>query len=173
MSTTPPIEQPVRRLQEMLHVLSLSYPQLPPLAADGIFGEHTLEAVMIFQRDFHPPVTGVVDRSTWKAIHDLYLAPLPKPRPQPPFLPIPDRVFPIRPGARNQQLYLVQSMLDSLADTLSGWEPTEHDGVLQGATQSDIQLLQTVCGLPATGTLDFQTWSCLTRLYRIFAGQTA
>ena len=84
-----PIQQPVRRLQEMLHMLSLTYPQLPPLKADGIFGEHTLEAVMIFQRDFHPPVTGVVDRATWQAIRALYLAPLPQTHPQRPFPPVP------------------------------------------------------------------------------------
>lgn len=173
MNTTSPIEQPVRRLQEMLHMLSLSYPQLPALVADGIFGERTLEAVMIFQRDFHPPVTGVVDRSTWQAIQELYRAQPPRRQGIPPFLPIPDNVFPIQPGDRHQQLYLVQTMLDSLASTLSGWETTTHDGVLQGSTQSDIQMLQRACGLPPTGTLDLPTWSCLTRLYRIFSVQNS
>lgn len=166
MNTQLPIEQPVRRLQEMLHMLSLSYPQLPPLVADGIFGERTLEAVMIFQRDFHPPVTGVVDRPTWQAIWELYLAEPPRNQP---FPAAPNSVFPIQPGARHQQLYPTQIMLDALSNVFSDWQSITRDGILQGTTLHNIQLLQRACGLPPTGVLDQQTWSCLTRLYRIFS----
>lgn len=52
----------------MLRRLAREYEFLPELAADGVFGERTLEAVMLFQRELHPPVTGVVDRGTWRAI---------------------------------------------------------------------------------------------------------
>ena len=62
--------QPVHSLQYMLRRLAMEYPFLPELATDGIFGERTLEAVMLFQRELCPPVTGVVDRGTWNAIRD-------------------------------------------------------------------------------------------------------
>ena len=52
------IGQPVRSLQTMLRELSFLYDFLPRLTPDGIFGERTLEAVMLFQREFFPPVTG-------------------------------------------------------------------------------------------------------------------
>ena len=44
------IGQPVRSLQTMLRTISFAYPFLPRLTPDGIFGERTLEAVMLFQR---------------------------------------------------------------------------------------------------------------------------
>ena len=67
------IGQPVRSLQTMLRELSFLYDFLPRLTPDGIFGERTLEAVMLFQREFFPPVTGQVNQATWDAIAALYL----------------------------------------------------------------------------------------------------
>ena len=58
--------QPVRSLQYMLRRLREGYPFLPELAVDGIFGEETLEAVMLFQRELAPPVTGAVDWRTYQ-----------------------------------------------------------------------------------------------------------
>ena len=48
------IGQSVRSLQTMLRELSFVYDFLPRLTPDGIFGERTLEAVMLFQRSFSP-----------------------------------------------------------------------------------------------------------------------
>ncbi len=64
--------QPVWDLQEMLLILSQEYPQIPVVRPSGTFGEGTLEGVMVFQRDFHLPVTGVVDHDTWQAIFRQY-----------------------------------------------------------------------------------------------------
>ena len=62
----------IRDLQYMLNQLARRNPALPRLMESGIFDELTLEAVMIFQRDFSPPVTGVVDENTWYAIVEAY-----------------------------------------------------------------------------------------------------
>ena len=64
------LDKPVHSLQYMLRRLSLDYDFLPELMTDGIFGERTLEAIMLFQRELYPPVTGVVDRGTWNAIRE-------------------------------------------------------------------------------------------------------
>ena len=66
------IGRPVRSLQTMLRTLSYVYPFLPRVTPDGVFGERTLEAVMLLQREFFPPVTGRVDQGTWDAITALY-----------------------------------------------------------------------------------------------------
>ena len=66
------IGQPIRSLQTMLRELSFTYDFLPRLTPDGIFGESTLEAVMLLQREFFPPVTGRVDLATWDGIAALY-----------------------------------------------------------------------------------------------------
>ena len=65
---------PVQNLQYMLRRLGTRYSFLPKLATDGLFGEETLEAVMLFQRELAPPVTGVVDGRTWDAIRREWMA---------------------------------------------------------------------------------------------------
>ena len=71
-SSTPELNggQPIRSLQYMLNELAIHNPVLTRLAVDGIFGERTLEAVMVFQREYRLPVNGVVDLNTWDAIQD-------------------------------------------------------------------------------------------------------
>ena len=58
----------VSHIQQMLTTLSDSYPSIPALVADGIFGEQTLRAVNEFQRIFGLSVDGVVGPVTWAAI---------------------------------------------------------------------------------------------------------
>ena len=64
----------VRQLQEQLDRISRSYPALPSVTPDGIYGESTRRAVEEFQRVFNLPVTGVVDYSTWYKISGIYVA---------------------------------------------------------------------------------------------------
>ena len=55
LNETPHSGQPVRSLQYMLNALAIHDPKLVRLAVDGIFGERTLEAVMMFQRSLCRP----------------------------------------------------------------------------------------------------------------------
>ena len=64
----------VRQLQEQLDRISRSYPALPSVTADGIYGESTRRAVAEFQRVFNLPVTGIVDYPTWYRISGIYVA---------------------------------------------------------------------------------------------------
>ncbi len=64
----------VRQMQEQLNRIAQTYPALPALTADGIYGERTRQAVADFQRVFGLPVTGVVDYPTWFKISDIYVA---------------------------------------------------------------------------------------------------
>lgn len=63
----------VRQMQEQLARISQSYPAIPTIAADGIYGERTRQAVEDFQRIFNLPVTGVVDFATWYKISQIYV----------------------------------------------------------------------------------------------------
>ncbi|MFR8428272.1 MAG: peptidoglycan-binding domain-containing protein [Roseburia inulinivorans] len=51
----------VRQIQEELARISRSYPAIPTVTPDGIYGPATREAVEVFQRVFGLPVTGVID----------------------------------------------------------------------------------------------------------------
>lgn len=64
----------VRQIQQQLARISKSYPAIPRIRPDGIYGEDTREAVEVFQSVFGLPVTGVVDYNTWYEISAIYVA---------------------------------------------------------------------------------------------------
>lgn len=63
----------VRQMQEQLARIAQSYPAIPKITADGIFGSKTQEAVRKFQSVFGLPVTGIVDYPTWYKISEIYV----------------------------------------------------------------------------------------------------
>ncbi len=64
----------VRQMQEQLDAIANVYYPIPNIAADGIFGQRTREAVLAFQKQFDLPQTGVVDFRTWYKISQIYVA---------------------------------------------------------------------------------------------------
>lgn len=64
----------VRQMQEQLARISRSYPAIPTIRPDGIYGPDTADAVEVFQSVFGLPVTGVVDYNTWYEISAIYVA---------------------------------------------------------------------------------------------------
>lgn len=64
----------VLTIQEQLNTISESYPAIPRVAEDGIYGSGTANAVRIFQSIFNLPETGVVDYRTWYRISEIYVA---------------------------------------------------------------------------------------------------
>ena len=63
----------VRQMQEELRTIAGAYPAIPKIAADGIYGPATQEAVEVFQSVFGLPVTGKVDYPTWYKISEIYV----------------------------------------------------------------------------------------------------
>ncbi len=155
----------VRKLQAMLNCLGRVYPQLPALAEDGEFGERTLEAVMIFQRDFGLPVTGAVNGATWDALHWHFR------RLHPcrggVCLPVLEATAAV--GERSDAVRVAQSVLGRLEGVLAGIEGVERDGQLHGATARALRAVQQGAGLPETGALDQGTWRALSLLFRAAA----
>ncbi len=64
----------VRQLQEQLNTIHNSYPAIPSIAADGIYGPATAAAVRQFQSVFGLPQSGTVDYPTWYKISEIYVA---------------------------------------------------------------------------------------------------
>ena len=162
------IGQPVRSLQTMLRELSFLYDFLPRLTPDGIFGERTLEAVMLFQREFFPPVTGRVDQATWDAIAALYLQARARLAGPLPCRGYPNCDFSVQPDQESVHLYLVQSMFRALARLLDGIQSAPVTGQNDAATQHNIRWVQQLDGKPQTGVLDQGSWNTISRLYTLF-----
>lgn len=63
----------VRQMQAQLNRIAQNYPAIPSIAADGIYGPATAEAVRTFQRIFNLPQSGIVDFPTWYSISNIYV----------------------------------------------------------------------------------------------------
>ena len=158
--------QPVRSLQYMLNQLAIHDPKLIRLAVDGVFGERTLEAVMVFQREYHDPVTGVVDLGTWDAIRQAYIR-IELLYGIPPALNVlPNGGYTADEGEEGEPVIIVQAMFVSLAKKITNFKPCEINGCNDGNTPANIRVVQGLAGLPVTGVLDRATWSFLVQLYQ-------
>ena len=62
----------VRQLQSQLNRIADNFPAIPKIAADGIYGPRTAEAVRVFQRVFNLPASGITDYPTWSAASEIY-----------------------------------------------------------------------------------------------------
>lgn len=65
--------QKVQQMQEQLNRIADNYPAIPKIAADGIYGPATADAVRTFQRIFDLPQTGITDYATWYKISQIYV----------------------------------------------------------------------------------------------------
>ena len=63
----------VRQMQEQLNTIGEVYTAIPSIAADGIYGEGTQNAVREFQSIFGLPQTGIVDYRTWYKIQEIFV----------------------------------------------------------------------------------------------------
>ena len=66
--------EPVLTIQEQLNTIAESYPAIPQVSEDGIYGNATAAAVRKFQELFRLPQTGAVDYRTWYRISEIYVA---------------------------------------------------------------------------------------------------
>ena len=63
----------VRQMQEQLDTIAAVYSSIPRIAADGIYGTNTKNAVEAFQGIFGLAKTGIVDFKTWYKISQIYV----------------------------------------------------------------------------------------------------
>lgn len=161
------LSSPIRSLQFMLRQLSHRYPFLPKLVDSGLFDEETLEAVMRFQKELHPPVTGVVDLDTWDAIRTEYLRYLAEESAPSPLRAFPEDGRGIPPNFTDSTLALPQMMFQILSQRIQGIQPGVPDGVHDTPSVENVRWLQERALLPTTGVLDRATWEVLRRLYEL------
>ncbi|MEH2947038.1 peptidoglycan-binding protein [Sporofaciens sp. JLR.KK001] len=63
----------VRQLQEQINVIAGSYPAIPKVTVDGIYGPATSAAIRKIQSVFGLPQTGITDYSTWYKVSEIYV----------------------------------------------------------------------------------------------------
>ena len=122
----------VLQLQQYLNLLSRRYPFITPVRANGQYDQATQQAVMQFQRELHPPVTGVVDQGTWNAIQKAAKA-----QALPDFTPRSLRAFPptanVLPDTHHSYMRVPQAMFQALLTGVTYTDnATELDSSMAG-----------------------------------------
>ncbi len=165
------VGQPIRSLQTMLRTIGQVEPNQPIPIPDGIYGRRTHEAVAAFQRRHGLNPTGVVDQNTWEQIVKAFEpAKIETEKAQPIQITLnPGQV--IRPGEEHHILYLVQTMLITLAELLTNFPAPEHTGILDPDTERALIAFQLASGLRPTGILGKQTWKALVLQYALAADE--
>lgn len=161
----------VATVQVILNRVSEDYPLIPKLTVDGVFGESTREAVMVFQEIFNLTPDGIVGKSTWYKLIYLYtgmtgLSEL-NSEGQKYFNSPFEYPNSIELGETGENVSVSQYLLQVISWFYPQIPTIEITGVFDEATQNATRQLQKLYNLPETGVLDATTWDYL---YRTFIG---
>lgn len=160
------INEHIVSIKNDLNSISVNYPDIPRIqTVNQVFDESLQEAVRNFQRIFHLPETGVVDKATWYEIKriaeavrrlasssaeviipiEIYQESVPEPGSA--------EVFPT--------VQLAQYFLNVLSVYYDAIMAVDINGILDSQTQYSIQQFQKIMRLPVTGQLDEDTWNLM------------
>lgn len=155
----------VRSLQTMLRVIGADDGRNLTVIPDGIYGTQTQAEVARFQQERGIPVTGVTDQYTWERIVEDYQPALTHVAPAEPIRIImnPGKVFSL--GEESQYIFLLQSMLHSIAQVYQSLSAPVITGVYEQTTADAVAVFQGLNGLPQTGEVDKITWKHLALQY--------
>lgn len=114
---------------------------------------------MAFQEKYKIPVTGVVDRNTWKYLVEAYeqtLATIPTE-----YLSYIDEFYPgivLSKGMRGQDIIRLQKFLLEICRKSASIPGVRVNGVFDSLTEQSIITIQKRYNLPANGYVDAATW---------------
>ena len=161
----------VRTLQLRLNRISANFPAIPKIIlADGIFGEDTEAAVREFQRVFGLAVDGIVGKSTWYTVQNIYNGVKRLSELNSEGLTIDEvtrQYSLLRLGDRGTAVANFQYYLAYLSRFYNTIPEIPVDGVFGEQTQQAVLAAQRTLGIPEDGIVGRQTWNTV---YRAFVG---
>ncbi len=150
----------VRVVQYYLAFLGYFYPELPPIAVTGEYGQETYDAVLTFQSRYDLQVDGIVGRETWNELQRVYRETV---RDLPPdYQTYIGEVYPGRflvRGDADAYVSRLQSNLRRIARTDPAIPAVEVTGEFDEATERAVKALQRQLGLEETGDVGPVLWS--------------
>ena len=154
----------IRELQRYLLEISYATDGIPHLSIDGIYGEETRRAVLLFQSRNGLSPSGEADFATWQEIYRQFRQARDARTELPALLP--RGILPLALHARGSEVMLLQTMLAAMRDVMSEMPPISQNGHFDQETQRALRAYQTVRRLPPSGVLDSETWAALARDYQ-------
>ncbi len=159
----------VALIQTALNRISQSFPAIPKLSVDGIYGSVTEAAVRVFQRVFGLAEDGIVGRQTWYAVERVYAGVLKLSELRSQGLRYEDLGWefpePLRVGDRGDRVRQLQYMLAVVAQFVQAVPSLSVDGIFGPMTRDAVAAFQGYEGFPVTGEADDRTWDALYDLY--------
>ena len=164
------VNNDVRTVQIRLNRISNNYPSIPKiLATDGRFDEDTEAAIRRFQEIFNLDSDGIVGKSTWYTIQNVYIGVkkltdlsaegIPEGEVTP--------IFPevLKEGDSGNYVYNLQYLLNYVGQYYDTIPVIAVDGVFGTDTLAAVKALQRTFGLAEDGIVGVRTWNALYDAY--------
>lgn len=160
----------VRTLQVELNRIARNYPSITKIVeTDGNFGEDTEQAVKDFQKIFNLTPDGIVGKSTWYKIKNVYngVKQLSELTSEGIRLEEVSRVFPniLREGSTGDYVKTVQYYLDIIGYFNPSIPFVKMDGIYGPTTTEAVKAFQKSYGLSVDGIVGPTTWNKLSSIY--------
>ena len=161
----------VRTVQLRLNRISSNYPSIPKIAQiDGIFGTDTEAAVRRFQEIFGLTPDGIVGKSTWYTIQNVYIGVkrLNDLNSEGITLEEVTKQYPgvLQLGSSGNGVRNLQYFIAYVAQFYETIPPVSIDGIFGESTRAAVEAVQRTFGLPVDGVVGEVTWNALYRAYR-------
>lgn len=165
------VDEDVRTAQIRLNRISSNYPSIPKIyPVDGIYTTGTEDAVREFQRIFDLEVDGIIGKSTWYKILQIYngVKRLNELDSEGLGLSEIQRQFPEVLSEGDTGIYIkqLQYFLAVVAQNSDQIPTIAIDSVFGPETRQAVEAFQQLYGIPVTGIVDAETWNTLFNVYR-------
>lgn len=151
--------QHIAELQKYLYSISLFNSNIPQIMTDGIYGNETIQAVKAFQREYGLPETGNTDSATWNRVVSVYKGYLSS-EPSA-YKAFPSKKHIVRIGDNGSLVYIIQTMLDNVADKFDNAPHVGINGSYNDETANAVRMFRRRVGLPQTDFIDSMAWNML------------
>ena len=160
----------VYRIKIQLNRIGKNYPAIPEIPyTNAAFDAPTEEAVKTFQRIFNLTPDGIVGKSTWYKIKEIYAGVKQLSELTGEGLTISEaqRVYPraLVPGTAAEAVRTVQYYLSFLSFFFENIDFVPLTGIFDAETEKAVRAFQETYGLTADGIVGRQTWNKLTSVY--------
>lgn len=160
----------VYRIKIQLNRIGKNYPAIPEIPyTNAAFDAPTEEAVKAFQKIFNLTPDGIVGKSTWYKIKEIYAGVKQLSELTGEGLTISEaqRVYPraLVPGTAAEAVRTVQYYLSFLSFFFENIDFVPLTGVFDAETEKAVRAFQETYGLTADGIVGRQTWNKLTSVY--------